>query len=801
MGKKSLAEKHAREVNIGSKNVTGGRDLVARRLALVGVAGLIFFPPYVRGLFFPAEQMVALLIALAVFTVWWAYRPRSAGLALLRTPLDYAALAVVGAYLVSIITAVNPRGGVQEVLKHVTYFIVYWLVAEIARNLKGARTILNIMLGSAIGVALVGLGAAAGAFAYPGAFDGMRISSTIQYPNSLAAYLAAAFFLGLTMTLHARRLWERMAFTAAGYILLLTFLFTYSRAAWLLFPPFLVLFVAGMPRGRRLDAVLHATLPIIMVAIGGPLFARALAQKQAYLAWLATLGPAVLSAGLTYVVTAFQAQDHRTRKVVAGVLVALFVGGVSLAAVYVPRTTALGNLMPTTVLQRLQTIRLSDRSALDRFLWPLDALKIVKDHPITGVGGRGWSSIYTKYQSYGYASTEVHNHLLQTWAEAGTVGLLALLSLWLLALRSGWQVYRVGRPEGLPEHQLLSWGLGVSALGLMTHSVVDFNLSLGAISIYLWALFGVIAGLAMGVAPASSMQPAMKPSKKLSQRRTISPGVERPLVVACSIILFAVSGSLLAGHAFAQRGATLLNAGNASAARPFFEKAVGLDPLAAPFHLDLGQAYEKIASQAGDQPLRIRAKREMDAGIRLDRYNAYYHNVYAVFALRNGDIETAVAHFATATELQPFQVVNHENLARARLTAGINNLKRGETQKARAHLANVPDVLQQLQARRARIPSIVPADLWPPTDTPSLLLTVGASELLLGRWETAEDMLAKAAATQEAGAEAKLWLAALYQSRGEEDKTKTYLSQAVAARPELAAAYDEIRTLLEEGRK
>ncbi|MGI6423707.1 MAG: O-antigen ligase family protein [Tepidanaerobacteraceae bacterium] len=66
-------------------------------------------------------------------------------------------------------------------------------------------------------------------------------------------------------------------------------------------------------------------------------------------------------------------------------------------------------------------------------------MKIIKEYPILGTGGGGWKAIYQAYQSYRYFTTEVHSFFLQLWVETGTVGLLALLALWITTLFAGYK--------------------------------------------------------------------------------------------------------------------------------------------------------------------------------------------------------------------------------------------------------------------------------------------------------------------------------------------------------------------------
>ena len=90
-------------------------------------------------------------------------------------------------------------------------------------------------------------------------------------------------------------------------------------------------------------------------------------------------------------------------------------------------TEVSSKLMPSHLVSSIRNITLSDRNVQERFVFWQDALKIVRDHPVFGLGGGAFEETYRRYQSYYYSSTQTHNHYVQMWAEVGTVGLFIFL--------------------------------------------------------------------------------------------------------------------------------------------------------------------------------------------------------------------------------------------------------------------------------------------------------------------------------------------------------------------------------------
>jgi hypothetical protein len=164
-------------------------------LAFVGLCALLLYPPYLRALFFTAEQLPTHMLTYVVFILWWVVKYQRKDSSFISKPLDYFVFGFALVYLLSFTVAVNVRGAIQEFLKVSNYFMIYWLVSSMSKEKSAANIILNLIAAAAVGVAVLGLGAAAGTWEVIGGYRNGRIFSTIQYPNSLAAYLTGAFFV------------------------------------------------------------------------------------------------------------------------------------------------------------------------------------------------------------------------------------------------------------------------------------------------------------------------------------------------------------------------------------------------------------------------------------------------------------------------------------------------------------------------------------------------------------------------------------------------------------------------------
>jgi hypothetical protein len=205
------------------------------------LAVILFYPPFFRGLFFPGDQLLAFVATGVVGILWWAEKRQRRDGGFLERPMDYAVLAVFGAYLLSSFVAVNLRGAIQDVLLYLALFVIYWLAADLAKERRIMSVFLHTLFFSAVGVAVVGLGSALGLINYPGAFVGGRINSSLQYPDSLAAYMLGATILGVVLwELAPAKRWYRYLYPAGGALAVINFLLAYSLGADLVLPILLV---------------------------------------------------------------------------------------------------------------------------------------------------------------------------------------------------------------------------------------------------------------------------------------------------------------------------------------------------------------------------------------------------------------------------------------------------------------------------------------------------------------------------------------------------------------------------------
>lgn len=268
-----------------------------------GLCLLLFIGPFFRGLFFETELLPAQIFSFSLALIWMIYKYRDRDYKLIRSSIDILILGLVLIYFVSITYGVNTRLAVIEALKYGNYFALYILARDLISDESHKRFLLNIIVLSAVGIAFVGIGSAIGTWEYNGAVISGRISSTFQYPNTLASYLAAVFIIviGLTIITDNKKL--KAFYGASSSILLFTFILTYSRGMWLILPLLLIFLFFIFPNRKKLELIVYmVTSMITSIPLAFMFTARLASAKNAEL-WMVVVGLILASSLLTYVVS------------------------------------------------------------------------------------------------------------------------------------------------------------------------------------------------------------------------------------------------------------------------------------------------------------------------------------------------------------------------------------------------------------------------------------------------------------------------------------------------------------------
>lgn len=148
----------------------------------------------------------------------------------------------------------------------------------------------------------------------------------------------------------------------------------------------------------------------------------------------------------------------------------LMAGGLAFVAVVLAVWLGLG-----WTVERFERSTPGDLSRDRRVSIYKDTWRIIEGHPWTGTGLGTLQSVFPRYESYydGFVVDHAHNDYLELLAETGLIGGLCMLGFVSLLV---WQGLSNLRRANDPGSRSLYSGALVGCLGLLIHSMVDFNL-------------------------------------------------------------------------------------------------------------------------------------------------------------------------------------------------------------------------------------------------------------------------------------------------------------------------------------
>ncbi|MBF8983781.1 O-antigen ligase family protein [Lutibacter sp. B2] len=292
--------------------------------------------------------------------------------------------------------------------------------------------------------------------------------------------------------------------------------------------------------------------------------------------------------------------------------------------------------IPESVVSRVESIT-SNNTMQTRVIFYRDAYKIIKDYPIFGAGGGAWETLYSIYQSYMYWSTQAHSYIIQLWIEIGTLGFLVYLSLIGNLLVD---VCKTIKHTDDMKTNMTQCTICIAWLTLIIHSVMDFDLSLGAMSILLWTLFGL----------TNQMQ--IKRGKKESKNNSL-----RCITIIICLILVIESWSLHRGQQYAKKAIEYAQNNSIQNAIIYLEKATKYDPFTGSYHMDLSTMY--IVGGGKENQYMERAIKEIQKSVELAPYNSKILKKVGQIYMQTGDFDKGLSYIDKSVEVQPMNTNNY----------------------------------------------------------------------------------------------------------------------------------------------
>ena len=277
---------------------------------------------------------------------------------------------------------------------------------------------------------------------------------------------------------------------------------------------------------------------------------------------------------------------------------------------------------------------------LARLIYWEDSINIIRDFPLTGSGTGTFEKIYPQYRSHPGNDILEHAHsdYLEFLATGGII-LPALMAWGLLTII--YSTFRLFLRRREPYSILLFAGCLSSVSAILIHSLVDFNMQVGANGLYFYLI------LAMTVSAASSRMHAGVGSTFLKPVPLSPAALLIPVICLTTGIIYIHGGSLIAHYLLKEfRNVPLRAEMKHGSLDQIYKKA----KIAAALDL-LNPKYPKLAATAASlQSNSSEALNYYTTALRLDPTNSLYLTDAAAFMHQQGNDDQAATLFQSAIQ-------------------------------------------------------------------------------------------------------------------------------------------------------
>lgn len=744
-------------------------NLNLRFMVLPLLWGILLISPYPRGLFFAAD-LYPFHVACACLLALLLLDDLIARSAPAWSPDAIAAFIIAVAYAISFTVAVDKHMALQDLLKYMGYFVLFYVSRRLIRSPGSLRNLMRVFMLSAFGVMTIGLLGALGLGTFPGVFYQGSVLSTFQYRNALGGYLLSVAAAGLTLTATTEGSLEPLLLSVLNYLMALTTITTYSRGTWVLFPCVIIGLIICLPREARWKILYSAMVSVSCAFLVLRRFWESVGSKQpdAGLRWLVIGAIAALALEVVWLLGRAYVRAHgdiepRFKRVTVAlaIIYTVVLTGVYAAYAVDAYPNLVARVLPKQVIARAEDIKADESSLLGRVEFMRDALRISLKSPIIGRGGGAFNALYHMYQDALYWSSEVHSHYLQMLVESGLLGVGALAAMWYFVIRRLKMAYD-------PENDSLDWALVMGAMGsviaVSVHAAIDFNLSIPAIAYLVWIMLGSVSGSVSYWLADTDLASARGPSQKGDRFGSIISRIW-PVVLLGVIAIMAVVPYRLyrAGHEGAQ-GARWLMQNNYARAERSYAEAIRLNPYDGAFYIDMAQT--KIGSYyiLRDDRLLAAADEYIDKALKVQPYSLRIRFQVVDLYTVQGKFDQAVRAAEEVVRILPLDPKSYELIGKTALLAAMDRLNVGKTEDARVYTGKVHAIRPRIKELADKIPAGAIGQV--PRATAPILLYSGQAFALDDRLDEAVSVLGEARRHAVVQDEASIWLGLVHLKAG-----------------------------------
>ena len=328
----------------------------------------------------------------------------------------------------------------------------------------------------------------------------------------------------------------------------------------------------------------------------------------------------------------------------------------------------------TPIVKRFVEISHADTSAVNRVHNWKDSSEIIRSYPFFGTGLGTYEHVYPRFKTIPSRDKweHAHNDYIEGAVELGIPGLFLAM---YITVRFYAMMFRVLRRRSSAYFRLLGIGGMAGITGILIHSLVDFNLHIGANALF----FSFLFGFTLAVSHASSGNDSRE--TLLVQKEVHIPLKMRRVLIALMMTLCLAASSISVLSALAElyynyAGGPLKGSPESlMAKRSALERGSRLSPLDARFPFALGNidtALQRSTEAIGNY----------SRAVLLNPVNSEYLLMLGSAYVRSGDARKAGTYLQLAVRYDPLSLQARKDYASWLLSQGRKGEGTAEMRKA-----------------------------------------------------------------------------------------------------------------------
>ncbi|AIQ38149.1 MULTISPECIES: O-antigen ligase family protein [Paenibacillus] len=571
--------------------------------------------------------------------------------------------------------------------------------------------------------------------------NGLRLTSIFQYANTYAAFLMAFLFVAVFALIRSKKWYGTLTHSFMLVPIIVSILLTLSRGGLVLLPVVFILLLLFLKPAQQILWIIHLGVAgIVSLVITTPVTNLGLelntnfTSAGALKGWGYLLGASIAVAVVSWVIQRFVApwlekklSNWSSRKL-TGLWIPL--GSVALVGIvaFLLIGTSAKNILPSNMATRLENINFQQHSVLERITFYKDAMKVVKDYPILGAGGGGWSSLYEHYQNNPYTSRQVHNFFLQYLIEVGILGFIVFMGFILYIFYKYIRGY-VKRDKNDFENGFFYL---IIALSILVHSLLDFNMS--------YAFMGILVFLGLaGMAVVMDSKQLRKSWNKTGFRL----GYSAVLTVGTVFLIF-LSISYIGSSNAALKGKNLIGVSNSyeEIKKPLTE-ALKTRPGHPESVLYLSSLDLQVFKQNQDEQFLNEAYSVLTRALEDEPYNKNILTQLVTYYDLKGQNDLAYGVYRDNADKFNWDISWYDILISRSFALGQQALNQKDETKKQAYFNEAQEAYDHVLTGIEHLKTLPPEQLQgrPFSVTPAMALNVGKMQLLSGQEDAAKTTL------------------------------------------------------------